>query len=163
MRERQIDAGLGGANKFGWQGAGTSDRKTGNAIIAKLEFALLEPKDLIDRVQLGRAIAHGAVQTDALGRNQEVLDVEFDRRTIGCRAFVLQDKAAAGKLEKKGLDMVVANDVTREDAGFESDTNRVCLLMADGAREDLPTMDKDDVATEILCRVERLACGTSAT
>jgi phosphopantothenoylcysteine decarboxylase/phosphopantothenate--cysteine ligase len=71
-------------------------------------------------------------------------------------------RGASEKLARKRLDMVVANDVTREDAGFESDTNRVSLLLADGTCEHFPTMAKDDVATEILERVEQLAAGRSA-
>ena len=53
------------------------------------------------------------------------------------------------KLEKKHLDMVVANNVKVEGAGFGVDTNVVTFITADGARE-LPLATKDEVAFEIL-------------
>ncbi len=60
---------------------------------------------------------------------------------------------AAAKLQAKGLDMIIANDVTAADAGFEVDTNRVTLLAADGSREDWPLLSKDEVAARIMDRV----------
>jgi len=63
------------------------------------------------------------------------------------------------KLEDKSLDMVVVNDATEPGAGFGVDTNRVTLLMANGADEELPLMSKADVAEAILDRVEALARG----
>ncbi|MDX1568153.1 MAG: bifunctional phosphopantothenoylcysteine decarboxylase/phosphopantothenate--cysteine ligase CoaBC [Longimicrobiales bacterium] len=57
------------------------------------------------------------------------------------------------KLEKKGLDFVVANDVTEEGAGFEVETNRVVILSARGDKDELPLLSKDEVAERILDRV----------
>ncbi len=57
------------------------------------------------------------------------------------------------KLRAKQADMIVANDVSRADAGFAVDTNRVKLLTADGRQEDLPTMPKDEVAERLLDRI----------
>ena len=59
---------------------------------------------------------------------------------------------ARGKLEEKGLDLIVANDVTAEGCGFGSDTNRVTLLDREG-EEDLPLMSKYDVSARVLDRV----------
>ncbi|MFH1488642.1 MAG: bifunctional phosphopantothenoylcysteine decarboxylase/phosphopantothenate--cysteine ligase CoaBC [Pseudomonadota bacterium] len=69
-----------------------------------------------------------------------------------------QDLAAnAGeKLKSKNLDLIVANDVSREDAGFESDTNRVKILSRDGGVEDCPLMTKEETADRILDRVKDL-------
>lgn len=61
---------------------------------------------------------------------------------------------ARRKLQFKGLDLIVANDVSRADAGFDVDTNLVTLLAADGTREDLPLLSKDAVATRIIAWVE---------
>ncbi|MBI3160546.1 MAG: bifunctional phosphopantothenoylcysteine decarboxylase/phosphopantothenate--cysteine ligase CoaBC [Chloroflexi bacterium] len=61
---------------------------------------------------------------------------------------------ARKKLAAKGLDIIVANDVSAPDAGFEVETNRVTLLFADGSKEDLPLMGKDEVAAAVM---ERLA------
>jgi phosphopantothenoylcysteine decarboxylase / phosphopantothenate---cysteine ligase len=54
------------------------------------------------------------------------------------------------KLAEKDLDLIVANDITALDAGFEVDTNRVCLLFADNRREDLPLMTKIEVAETVI-------------
>jgi phosphopantothenoylcysteine decarboxylase/phosphopantothenate--cysteine ligase len=62
---------------------------------------------------------------------------------------------ARGKLTDKGLDFIVANDVSAADAGFEVDTNRVTLLYADGGREDLPLMGKDEVAAVVMERLTK--------
>ena len=59
---------------------------------------------------------------------------------------------AAAKLAKKRLDLIVANDVTREGAGFNVDTNIVTLITAEGA-ESLPLMSKREVAERILDKV----------
>lgn len=61
--------------------------------------------------------------------------------------------SADGKRLAKGLDMVVANDVSRADSGFEVDTNAVCLVTAAGV-ETLPLMSKRDVAERILGWIE---------
>ena len=63
---------------------------------------------------------------------------------------------AQGKLEEKGLDLIVANDITAADAGFAVDTNRVTLLDRDGGSEELPLMTKAAVAEEVLQRVVEL-------
>lgn len=56
---------------------------------------------------------------------------------------------ARRKLEEKGLDMIVANDVTAEGAGFGAETNKVTILDRRG-EEDVPIMSKYDVAVRIL-------------
>ncbi|MBN2643982.1 MAG: bifunctional phosphopantothenoylcysteine decarboxylase/phosphopantothenate--cysteine ligase CoaBC [Desulfuromonadaceae bacterium] len=63
---------------------------------------------------------------------------------------------AAEKLARKNLDLIVANDVTQQGAGFNVDTNIVKLLHADGTVETLPQLSKDEVAHQILDRVVRL-------
>jgi phosphopantothenoylcysteine decarboxylase/phosphopantothenate--cysteine ligase len=62
---------------------------------------------------------------------------------------------AADKLRRKGVDLLVANDVAAPGSGFGTDTNRVTLLAADGATEELPLLSKRDVAHHILDRVGR--------
>ncbi|MBE3558907.1 MAG: bifunctional phosphopantothenoylcysteine decarboxylase/phosphopantothenate--cysteine ligase CoaBC [Ktedonobacteraceae bacterium] len=63
---------------------------------------------------------------------------------------------AKEKLAKKHLDLLVANDVTRSDSGFGTDTNKVLIFHANGAMEDLPVMPKPGVAAAILDRVVSL-------
>lgn len=60
---------------------------------------------------------------------------------------------AAEKLAAKGIDLLVANDVSEAGSGFGTDTNRVAILDAAGAREDLPLLTKREVADRILDRV----------
>jgi phosphopantothenoylcysteine decarboxylase/phosphopantothenate--cysteine ligase len=71
---------------------------------------------------------------------------------------------ADAKRRSKGVDLIVANDVARADAGFEVDTNAVTFVGDDG-REEVPLMSKAEVASRILDRLERLlgvASGTPA-
>lgn len=60
---------------------------------------------------------------------------------------------ARNKLERKRLDMIVANDITAADSGFDVDTNRVTLLDKTGKVEELPLMSKREVAEAILDRL----------
>jgi len=60
---------------------------------------------------------------------------------------------AAEKLQKKNLDLIVANDITRDGAGFDGDTNIVKFLLADGQVEELEQMSKKEVARQLLDRV----------
>jgi len=64
-------------------------------------------------------------------------------------------RRAAAKREQKGVDLIVANDVSRADAGFDVDANEVTLVSAAGA-EPLPLQSKSRVAAAILDRVEGL-------
>ena len=57
---------------------------------------------------------------------------------------------ARQKLARKGADMIVANDITKEGAGFDTDTNIVTFFLRDGREIPLPKMDKLQVANRIL-------------
>jgi phosphopantothenoylcysteine decarboxylase/phosphopantothenate--cysteine ligase len=61
---------------------------------------------------------------------------------------------ARRKLEEKGMDLVALNEAGRPDTGFEAETNRVTLIDASGAVEELPLLPKPDVADLLLDRVE---------
>jgi phosphopantothenoylcysteine decarboxylase / phosphopantothenate---cysteine ligase len=63
---------------------------------------------------------------------------------------------AAAKLKAKRLDLIVANDITAEGAGFAVDTNQVTLLDPSGAAETLPKMTKAEVADIVIGRVIEL-------
>jgi phosphopantothenoylcysteine decarboxylase/phosphopantothenate--cysteine ligase len=93
--------------------------------------------------ELGRGIATG-------GNGHRVLvgfAAETDRVAENAR----------GKLERKGADMIVANDVTEAGAGFDTDTNIVTMYLRDGREIALPKMSKFDVANRILDQVLILA------
>lgn len=63
---------------------------------------------------------------------------------------------ATEKLRRKRLDLIVGNDISQPDAGFEVDTNRAVILDADGGSEALPLLAKSDLAGVILDKVARL-------
>ena len=63
---------------------------------------------------------------------------------------------AEKKLKAKHLDMIAANDISSEDAGFGVDTNRVTLLYPDSTQTSMPLMDKMDIADEIMQKVVEL-------
>jgi phosphopantothenoylcysteine decarboxylase/phosphopantothenate--cysteine ligase len=60
---------------------------------------------------------------------------------------------AKAKLVEKNMDIIVANDVTKEGAGFGYDTNIIKILTTDDQIEDLPLMSKMEVADRILDRI----------
>jgi phosphopantothenoylcysteine decarboxylase/phosphopantothenate--cysteine ligase len=60
---------------------------------------------------------------------------------------------APGKLAAKGVDLLVANDVSEPGSGFGTDTNRVTLFDPTGAKDELPMLPKREVADRILDRV----------
>ncbi len=68
---------------------------------------------------------------------------------------------ARDKLKRKRLDLIVANDVTQEGAGFGVDTNIVTLIAADGSAESHPQLSKDAVADLILDRIAALRSSKS--
>jgi phosphopantothenoylcysteine decarboxylase/phosphopantothenate--cysteine ligase len=74
-----------------------------------------------------------------------------DRILVGFAAETdgLAENARA-KLARKGADMIVANDVTQEGAGFDADTNIVTLFLRDAREISLPKLSKFDVANQVL-------------
>jgi phosphopantothenoylcysteine decarboxylase / phosphopantothenate---cysteine ligase len=68
---------------------------------------------------------------------------------------------AASKRERKHADLIVANDVSRRDAGFDVDTNAVTIVGPAGA-EAIPLQSKARIAVEILNRVEKLIADSPA-
>jgi phosphopantothenoylcysteine decarboxylase/phosphopantothenate--cysteine ligase len=65
-------------------------------------------------------------------------------------------EAARRKLVRKGCDLLVANDVSRPDSGFDSDRNAVVFVWPGGDVEELPLLSKPDVAAQLLDRVEKI-------
>jgi phosphopantothenoylcysteine decarboxylase / phosphopantothenate---cysteine ligase len=99
--------------------------------------------------------------TLTLERNPDILAglgaYKGDRVLVGFAAETDDVLAhARGKLVAKNLDMIIANDIARTDAGFESDTNQVCVLTAGADPEQLPCMSKDLLAHALLDRIRKL-------
>jgi phosphopantothenoylcysteine decarboxylase/phosphopantothenate--cysteine ligase len=68
---------------------------------------------------------------------------------------------AKGKLQQKGADLIVANDVSRSDAGFDVETNAVSLVTSSGV-EDVPLQAKSAIAAKILDRIEQFLIAVPA-
>jgi phosphopantothenoylcysteine decarboxylase / phosphopantothenate---cysteine ligase len=102
------------------------------------------------------ALRHSPQVAAAAARSAEP-ETQFvpPRVTVGFAAESsdLLDNAAE-KLKAKHLNMIVANDITAQDAGFGTDTNRVTILHENGDRDTLPLLSKAEVADAI---VERIA------
>jgi len=99
-----------------------------------------------------------AALTLHLKKNPDILaelgKIKGERFLVGFAAEtddLLQN--ARKKLQAKNLDLIVANDVTQEGAGFDVDTNIVRLLHRDGTLEELAKMSKEEVAQRLLDRV----------
>jgi phosphopantothenoylcysteine decarboxylase/phosphopantothenate--cysteine ligase len=101
----------------------------------------------------------------ALAATTDILAATRDARRPGAVVvgFALETtdalRSGRGKLEAKGLDLVVVNDATEPGAGFAVDTNRVTLIGRDGAERPLPLLPKTEVADAILDRVTELLDG----
>ena len=104
----------------------------------------------------------GPELTLTLTENPDVAGGTRDLRKKGSLSvgFALETEClvenARSKLESKGFDLIVANDVGEAGAGFEVETNRVTLLGAHGEGEELPLSSKHEVAEAILDRVSDL-------
>jgi phosphopantothenoylcysteine decarboxylase / phosphopantothenate---cysteine ligase len=107
----------------------------------------------------------GGIPQIELEATEDILKTVSGQRSAGKRKrpFIVAGFAAesrdllenaAAKLTSKGLDLIAANDISAQDAGFSVETNRITLLFADGRKESLPLMSKSEVAETI---IERLA------
>lgn len=105
------------------------------------------------------------VPTLALEPTPDILaGIAEQRRESGCPKVVVgfaaetQDliENAQAKLKAKGMDLIVANDVTARDSGFSVDTNRVVLLDRWGETQPLPLLGKSEVARRVVERVSGL-------
>lgn len=113
---------------------------------------------------------HDGPITLTLTRTPDILAELGEVRSLSSQGPVLVGFAAeteqvvaraSEKRRRKRVDLIVANDVSRPDAGFDVDTNAVTIVGPDGA-EPLPLQAKRDVAKAILDRVEALLSTRSA-
>ena len=101
------------------------------------------------------------VLTLPLERNPDIAQTLGEQKTVQtlvCFAAETNDilENAKKKLIRKNCDLIVANDILAEGAGFEVDTNIVTLMDRDGTCEQLPRSSKRDVADAILTKVVSL-------
>ena len=134
-RGAEADAVIQAAAPADFRPAQTAEhkiKKTGAGMTLALENTVDIAAELGRRKRPGQVLVAFAAETDDLLEN------------------------AKGKLERKNADLVVANDVSRSDAGFGVDTNAVTLITREGARA-LPLMSKREAADGILDLVAELA------
>lgn len=120
--------------------ASRSDRKIARA--GGLTLELSPTPDLLAEV------AASAAASAAAGRGPAPILVGFAAETGNL------DRARA-KLQSKGIDLLVANDVSEPGSGFGTDTNRVTILDRAGSVDALPLLSKREVADRVLDRVAR--------
>jgi phosphopantothenoylcysteine decarboxylase/phosphopantothenate--cysteine ligase len=143
---------------------------------ADMEAAMLERASVADVVVMAAAVAdfrpkvtvdtklHKAdgVPDLVLEATPDILAQLGRRRRTGqvLVGFAAETEAlaerAVAKLAAKGVDMMVANDVSAPGVGFDHDTNAVTIFTADGSSEMVALRSKDDVADAILDRVVAL-------
>ena len=105
----------------------------------------------------------GPTLTLTLERTPDILAELGQRRTGGERPLLVGFAAetsdvigsARRKRREKRVDLIVANDVSRDDAGFEVDANEVTIVSADG-EDTLPLQPKSAIAQQIVQRIETL-------
>ena len=66
------------------------------------------------------------------------------------------EENALRKIKEKHLDLIVVNDVSQSDAGFEVDTNRIMLIDSHGKIREFPLQSKEDAADAILDKIIKL-------
>jgi phosphopantothenoylcysteine decarboxylase/phosphopantothenate--cysteine ligase len=137
-----------------WRRAQGSDIAVMAAAVA--DFQPIEPSD----TKLRRA---GGLPHLELGPTPDVLAgvaaMEDRPFLVGFAAETGSLADAVEKARKKGVDLLVANDVTREGSGFGTETNEVTIVMPDGSMEPWDLASKDDVAERLLDRVATLRDG----
>jgi phosphopantothenoylcysteine decarboxylase/phosphopantothenate--cysteine ligase len=125
-----------------------------SVIIKAAAVSDYHPKFVSDQ-KLKKLNAHAFLE---LERNPDIIgeigSLKGDRVLVG---FAAETKAlranARKKLKEKHLDLIVANDVSRSDAGFATETNKVVIIDSQGKVDPLPLMSKEEVANIILERV----------
>jgi len=68
-------------------------------------------------------------------------------------------ESAMGKIKRKNLDMIVANNILTKGAGFDIDTNIVTIITKAGSQTELPLMSKKELAKNILSEINKLSLG----
>ena len=128
-----------------------------DVIIKSAAVADYKPKDYCDK-KIKKSDDDLVIKLD---RNKDIAyeigKVKKDKILVGFAAETNDlIENAKNKISKKNLDFIVANDLTKEGAGFGVDTNIVKIIDKDGAIEEYPIMKKNEVANVILDKVKDL-------
>lgn len=130
-------------------------------VVMAAAVADFRPAQAADRKIKKEELPDGAGLTLELVRNPDILaEVSAGRGARVVVGFAAEShdvvEASRRKLARKGCDLIVANDVSREGAGFDTDTNAVWFVWPGGDVEELPLQSKREVAACLLDRVEKL-------
>ena len=132
-----------------------------DALVMAAAVADFRPKDMAkDKIK-----KEGGIPQIELEATEDILKTVAEQRSESAGPRVVVGFAAESrdllenashKLKSKGLSFIAANDISRNDAGFAVETNRVTLLFEDGHKEVLPLLNKTEVAEQILGWVSKL-------
>ena len=135
-----------------------------DVVIMSAAVADFRPAEIADQ-KIKKSLDSDAVPAIKLARTDDILMAIKEQKvasgwplvTVGFAAesHDLMENARS-KLERKGLDLIVANDIMATDAGFETDTNRVVILDRAGEQHSLPLTSKTRIAEAVISRVAGL-------
>ncbi len=133
-------------------------------IIKAAAVADFRPAEVSDRKIKKEELGSDAGLTLELVQNPDILQEisarKGDRTVVGFAAESHDVIASAKrKLARKGCDLIVANDISRTDAGFDVDENAVLFVWPNGEVEELPLLPKSGVAAQLFDRIEKLREG----
>ena len=132
-----------------------------DALIMAAAVADFRPKDVAEN----KIKKEGGIPQIELEATEDILKAVAGLRSSMKRKQVVAGFAAesqnllenaVNKLQSKKLDLIAANDISANDAGFSVETNRVTLLFSDGHKESLSLMSKTETAEIIVERVATL-------
>jgi phosphopantothenoylcysteine decarboxylase/phosphopantothenate--cysteine ligase len=132
-----------------------------DVVVKAAAVADFRPASVSERKIRKEDLAEGAGLSLELVRNPDILAElcrEKGSRVIVGFAAESHDviESARRKIARKGCDLLVANDVSGADSGFDVDRNTVSFVWPAGDVESLPPLSKDEVADHLLDRVAKL-------
>lgn len=124
------------------------------AAVADYRPVSYEPNK-IKKTQVANPVIHLEKTEDILGSAREPMG--FEGVLVGFAAETERlAEYASDKLKRKRCDLIVANDVSRKDIGFDADSNEVSLFFANGGVRSLPKATKFELAGELVAIVAKL-------
>ena len=139
----------------------TKEFPESDVLIMAAAVADFRPKNVAEN----KIKKEGGIPQIELEATEDILKVVAGLRSETKRKQVVAGFAAESqnllqnasiKLQSKKLDLIAANDISAEDAGFAVETNRITLLFADGQKESLSLMSKTEAAEIIVERIAAL-------
>jgi phosphopantothenoylcysteine decarboxylase / phosphopantothenate---cysteine ligase len=148
----------------------TSAREMYEAVMSRISYATVfigcaavadfRPARIAD--QKIKKEGHGAISLE-LEQTEDIIAAvsAYPNRNLRIIAgFAAESQSlleyAEKKVREKDLDLIVANDITREDAGFDVETNAATILKRDGSRIELPLQSKRQLASRVLDEIASL-------